>query len=155
MANEHLVTPTAYEKMKAELDHLKGHERRRVAEAIREAKSHGDLRENAAYHEAKLNQQRLDQRIAELEKRLMLAKVVQVDASDPSAQLGKTVAVEDLEWGDAMTITLVTSYEADPNQDLISITSPLGAAMIGRNVGDEVDVQTPAGLQRYRITEIR
>jgi transcription elongation factor GreA len=149
--SEHLLTRQAYEKLQKELAELKGPVRHEVAEAIREAKSHGDLRENAAYHEAKLNQRRLDSRIADLEKLLQLAKIVEGSGSGDVAELGGKVKLKDLEWDDELTITLVSSFEADPANDMISISSPLGEAILGKVVGDEVEVDAPAGKQRFKV----
>lgn len=153
--SEHVLTHAAFAKLKLELEDLKGPTRLRVAEAIREAKSHGDLRENAAYHEAKLNQARLESRIADLEKLIQIAKVVDgVPANSDFADLGSKVKLMDLEWNEEMNITLVSSYEADPANDMISISSPLGAGVMGQAVGTEIEVEAPAGQQRYRILAI-
>lgn len=150
-----MLTPEGYQRLKEELDDLKSRARREIAEAIREAKSHGDLRENAAYHEAKLNKDRLEQRIGELEKMLLVAKIVErPEASENVAHLGSVVTLLDLEWGDKLKVTLVGSYEADPSKNLISITSPLGSAILGKEVGEEADVETPAGMQRYKVETI-
>jgi transcription elongation factor GreA len=153
MSEEVLLSPEGLAKLKSELENLKGPERQRIAEAILEAKSHGDLRENAMYHEAKLNQKRLEQRIAELEHTLNVAQVV-----DPTkatgAHLGNKVVLEDLEWGDQMTIELVGGFEADPLADKISITSPLGAAVLNANPGDEVEFDAPAGKKKYRVLAV-
>lgn len=155
MADEILLSQAGFDKLTRELDELKGPERMRIAEAIREAKSHGDLRENAAYHEAKLNQSRLEGRIADLEKVLQYAKIVDRPAnSESEAHLGSKVKLLDLEWKDELTIEMVGSFEADPANDLISITSPLGAALVGRQAGEEVEVDAPAGKQKYRILAI-
>lgn len=155
MANEVLLTPAGFEKLKRELEDLKGRVRMQVAEAIREAKSHGDLRENAAYHEAKLNQTRLDSRIAELEKVLQTAKIVErPDGAGDTAHLGSKVKLLDKEFDDEIMVTIVGSFEADPTKDLISITSPLGAALIGKSTGDEVSIDTPGGMQDYRVLEV-
>lgn len=155
MANEFVLSPAGHEKLRKELEDLKGPTRLRVADAVREAKSHGDLRENAAYHEAKLNQARLESRIADLERALQLAKIVErSDGTGEEAMLGSTVTLLDLDFDDELTITLVSSYEADPAQDLISIASPLGAGILGRVAGDEVEVEAPAGKQRYRIKAV-
>lgn len=154
MANDVRLTRSGYEKLKKELEFLKGPERARIAEAIREAKSHGDLRENAAYHEAKLNQTRLERRIADLEKTYQLAKIVETDQNAEGAQLMSKVSLEDLEFGEEFEITLVGSFEADPSKDLISISSPLGEAIMGRNSGEEIEVAAPAGVNRYRIKSV-
>jgi transcription elongation factor GreA len=155
MSAENVLTRQAYEKLRKELEHLKGTVRLQVAEAIREAKSHGDLRENAAYHEAKLNQARLDSRIAEMEKMLQLAKVVETNTDSEVADMGATVKLQDLEWGDELEITLVSSFEADPSNDLISVSSPMGSAIVGKSVGDEVEFESPAGKQRYKIISFK
>ncbi len=150
-----LLSAEGYDKLKKELEQLKSVERQKVADNIREAKSHGDLRENAMYHEAKLNQKRLEGRIADLEHVLQIAKVVETDQHPVDvAHLGSTVRVKDLEWGDEITFVLVGGFEADPANDLISITSPLGEALIGKTNGDEVQVEAPAGTQRYKILSV-
>lgn len=152
MANEILLTAEGLEKLRAELADLKGPVRARIADAIKEAKSHGDLRENAAYHEAKLNQQRLESRIADLEKAIQRAKVVErPDHHGDVAHLGTKVVLLDLEFDDEFEITLVGSFEADPGKNMISITSPLGEGLLGKEVGAEVQIEAPGGTQRYRI----
>ncbi len=156
MPQEVLLSRDGLERLKKELEELKGPTRMRVAEAIRDAKSHGDLRENAAYHEAKLNSARLESRIADLEKVVQIAKIVERphDAGE-SAHLGSLVELEDLDFGDTFSVTLVGSYEADPANDLISIVSPLGEALIGKVPGDEIDVEAPAGKQRLKVKAVQ
>jgi transcription elongation factor GreA len=156
MGNAIQVTQEGFDKLKKELEELQGPVRMRIAEAIREAKSHGDLRENAAYHEAKLNQTRLEGRINDLEKALMYAKIVErKDDGGVIAQLGSVVKVLDEEFGDEIDITLVGSFEADPAQDMVSIGSPLGEALLGKIVGEIVEVVAPAGTTRYKILKIQ
>lgn len=156
MGNAIQVTQEGFDKLKKELEELQGPVRMRIAEAIREAKSHGDLRENAAYHEAKLNQTRLEGRINDLEKALMYAKIVErKDDGGVMAQLGSVVKVLDEEFGDEIDITLVGSFEADPAQDMVSIGSPLGEALLGKIVGEIVEVVAPAGTTRYKILQIQ
>jgi transcription elongation factor GreA len=154
MASQHHLSREGYEKLKKELEELKGPTRMRIADAIREAKAHGDLRENAAYHEAKLNQTRLDARIAELEKMFQLAKIVEHTDSNPAARLGSTVKLLDLDFDDEMTIKLVGSFEADPKKDLISISSPLGEALMGKTEGEQIEVVAPGGKSAYKILAI-
>jgi transcription elongation factor GreA len=154
MASQHQLSREGYEKLKSELEFLKGPERMRIAEAIREAKAHGDLRENAAYHEAKLNQTRLDARIAELEKMFQLAKIVEHEGSHPAARMGSTVKLLDLDYDDELTIKLVGSFEADPKKDLISISSPLGEALMGKQEGEQIEVAAPGGKTAYKILAI-
>ncbi|CAN1517927.1 COG0782 Uncharacterized conserved protein, YhbC family [Fimbriimonadaceae bacterium] len=152
MSKDIQVTKEGFDALKAELEELKGPVRNNIAEAIREAKSHGDLRENAAYHEAKLNQTRLEKRISDLERAVQYAKVVErpADAGN-GAYIGSTVKLLDLEFDDEFEVTLVGAYEADPNKSQISIDSPLGLALNGREAGEEIDVVAPAGKQKYRI----
>lgn len=155
MGKEIQVTREGYEKLKAELEELKGPVRMTIAEAIREAKSHGDLRENAAYHEAKLNQTRLESRIADLERAVQMAKVVErPDVHGEIAHLGSRVILHDTEFDEELSIKLVGSFEADPAQDLISIGSPLGEAVLGKTIGDEVQVEAPAGTTIYKILAV-
>lgn len=153
---EILLTPEGKRRLEEELAELKGSVRARVTEAIREARSHGDLRENAAYHEAKMQQARIEGRIADLEKILEHATIVErpAGASGDIAHLGSKVKLFDLKWQEELTVTLVGSYEADPEHNLVSIVSPLGSALIGRVVGDVVQVEAPAGILEYRIDAI-
>lgn len=155
MSRENQVSREGFEKLKKELEDLKGPTRMRIADAIREAKSHGDLRENAAYHECKLNQSRLESRIAELEKAVQLARIVERPEGDTDlACLGSKVKLCDLEFDDEFSITLVGAFEADATKDLISMGSPLGEALLGKTIGDVVEVEAPAGLSRYRIVGV-
>jgi transcription elongation factor GreA len=154
MANEFQTTAEGLAKMRAELEELKGPARQRVAEAIREAKSHGDLRENAAYHEAKLNQQRLDARITELEKAVQMAKVVERPENQKGAHLGSKIGLLDAEFEDEFTVTLVGAFEADAAENRISITSPLGEALLGKEAGARVEIMAPAGKQTYTIVSV-
>lgn len=155
MASENRFTREGLEKLRAELEQLKGEERLRIAETIRDAKSHGDLRENAAYHEAKLNQTRLEKRIADLEGAISKARIVDdAEIASGGAQLGMTVTLKDVEYGDQFDIKLVGAFEGDPDQDLISVGSPLGLAVVGRNEGDAVEVQAPGGVQKYVIVKV-
>jgi transcription elongation factor GreA len=155
MSSQHVLSRQAYEKLQKEVERLKGPVRLEVAEAIREAKSHGDLRENAAYHEAKLNQARLDSRIADMEKMLQLAKVVDGVENKEVADMGALVKLLDLEFDDEMEIRLVSTFEADPANDLISISSPMGSAIVGKSPGDEVEYSTPNGMVKLRIISIQ
>lgn len=154
MANEFQVTAEGLAKMRAELEDLKGPTRHRIAEAIREAKAHGDLRENAAYHEAKLNQRRLEARVADLEKAVQLAKVVERPAGHTGAHLNSQVTLQDEDFGDEFTVTLVGSFEADAATNKISLTSPLGEQLVGKEAGARIEVVAPAGKQAYKIVSV-
>ena len=154
MAQEFFLTPTGREKLLEELEELTGPRRQAVTEAIREARSHGDLRENAAYHEAKLNQSRLEGRIAEINHILEVAKSVDRPDDAEGAHLGSSVTYQDIDSGKEVTTTLVGQYEADPLKGLLSIESPLGSALVGKSEGDTVEIEVPAGIRRYKILKV-
>ncbi|MCB0826344.1 MAG: transcription elongation factor GreA [Armatimonadetes bacterium] len=154
MSDEMILSPEGLEKLKKELEFLKGDERQRIAENIREAKSHGDLRENAMYHEAKLNQTRLESRIAEIEAVLNHAKVIEKPEGFTGIHLGSMVKLLDKEFGDELSIELVGAFEADPTMDKISVSSPMGAALMGKEAGDEIEFETPGGTNRFKVLEI-
>lgn len=155
MAKEIQFTRTGYEKLKAELEDLKGPTRMLIADAIREAKAHGDLKENAAYHEAKLNQTRLESRISDLERAIQLAKIIErPEGTGNGVHISSKVKLLDLDFDDELTVTLVGSFEADPANDLISIGSPLGESLLGKVVGDNVEVEAPDGMTHYRVLAI-
>lgn len=155
MSQEMVLSLEGFEKAKKELEFLKGPERQRIADNIREAKSHGDLRENAMYHEAKLNQTRLEARIADLERIVQYARVVdRTGVDEDAAHLGSDVTLKDLAWDEEFTVKLVGEFEADPTNDLISVTSPLGKALMEQKAGAEVEVDAPAGKQKYIIVSV-
>jgi transcription elongation factor GreA len=155
MSEELFLTQSGYEKLKQELAELKGPKRQAMSEAIREARSHGDLRENAAYHEAKLNQARLEGRIQDIEKVLETAKIMRrPDGAEDVAHIGSKVQLFDVKWSEEIEITLVGAFEADPSLGLVSIYSPMGAALVGAVVGQEVEVEAPGGFQTYRVIAI-
>lgn len=155
MADEILLSREGYDKLTKELEELRINERQRIADNIREAKSHGDLRENAMYHEAKLNQKRLEGRIVEIERTLQYAKVLEAeDEVEGGANLGTTVSLKD-DTDDLWEIQLVGAFEADPTEDRISVDSPLGKCVLGKKVGDIVEFEAPAGIQKYEIVEVK
>lgn len=153
--SEILITPDGYERLKRELEELKTVKRREVVERIKAARALGDLSENFDYQDAKRQQAFLEGRIKDLETVLSRAKVVhRPDNAGEVVHLGSKVTLHDLATNKERTITLVGSFEADPLQDLISILSPLGEAVLGKTVGEEVAVNTPKGVMRYRIVRI-
>lgn len=155
MARDIQVTKEGYEKLKKELEELQGPTRMAVAEAIREAKSHGDLRENAAYHEAKLNQTRLEKRIADLEKAVLYAKIVEKpEFQGDTAQLGSRITLLDIEFQDELEVTLVGAFESDPAAGAVSISSPMGTVLVDKIVGVQISVETPGGRADYKILKI-
>ncbi len=141
MGKENQVTREGFEKLKKELEELKGPTRMYIADQIREAKSHGDLRENSAYHECKLNQSRLESRISDLEKALQLARIVERPRRwGMTANLGSRVVLLARlgKFDDEFSVSPRRAHsKLIPQKDLISIASPLGESMLGKVVGDE------------------
>ncbi len=153
--SEILMTPEGYERLKRELEELKTVKRREIVERIKAARALGDLSENFDYQDAKRQQAFLEGRIKDLETVLSRAKVVpRPDNASEVVHLGSKVTLHDIETGKERTIAIVGSFEADPLQDLISILSPLGEAVLGKTAGEEVVVNTPKGEVRYKIVRI-
>lgn len=151
------LTVTGAEKLRAELHRLKTVERPNVIQAIAEARSHGDLSENAEYEAAKERQGFIEGRISEVEAKLGNATVIDPKTLDADGRcvFGATVEIEDTDSGEAMTYQIVGEDEADIKAGRISVTSPTGRALIGKNVGDMVEVQTPGGRREFEILAIR
>ncbi len=151
------LTINGAEKLKAELHHLKTVERPRVIDAIAEARSHGDLSENAEYDAAKERQSFLEGRIAEIESKLGNAQIIDPATLDADGRcvFGATVELEDLESGAKVTYQIVGEDEADLKQGKISISSPTARALIGKYAGDIAQVQAPGGLREYEILDVR
>jgi transcription elongation factor GreA len=156
MQDDIILTESSYRKIELELEHLKTVKRGEMAEALRKARAYGDLSENFEYHAARRDQGILNGRIADMERTLEIAKVVpdQAAGSD-EAGMGTIVMVKDLETDDEWEYWLVDAVQADPVNDRISIQSPVGQALIGKRVGDVVEVDIPAGTARYEIMNIR
>ncbi|HXX76431.1 MAG TPA: transcription elongation factor GreA [Nitrospiraceae bacterium] len=150
------ITKKGYEALKAELDRLRKVERPRVIEAIAEARSHGDLSENAEYDAAKERQGFIESRIAEIESKLADARVIETAGrTSDTVVFGATVLVVEQESQSKKQYTLVGQDEADMKFNKISVQSPVGRALIGKRVGDFVEVKTPAKLVEYEVVEIR
>ncbi len=150
------ITKKGYEALKAELDRLRKVERPKVIEAIAEARGHGDLSENAEYEAAKERQGFIEARIAELERKLADARIIETaNRSSDTVVFGATVVLIEQASGEKKQYTLVGQDEVDLKNGRISVQSPVGKALIGRRVGDVVEVQTPARLVEYEILEIR
>jgi len=151
------LTLRGAEKLKQELHRLKTVERHAVIAAIAEARSHGDLSENAEYEAAKDKQAHIEGRILEIEGKLAAAQVIDPASLDAGGKVvfGATVDLEDEDNGAKVTYQIVGDDEADLKQGLISISSPIARAMIGRVAGDIADVQAPGGVRRYEIVEVR
>lgn len=150
------MTRRGYESLQEEVRRLKVEERPRAVEAIKLARAHGDLSENAEYDAAKERQAHIEGRIAQLEDRLARAEVVDTaGVAHDRVRFGTTVVLEDLDSGEELTYTLVGEDEADIEKRLLSVTSPVGRALIGKEPDDEVTVHVPAGTKTYEVREIR
>lgn len=151
------MTVTGAERLKKELHRLRTVERPAVIQALADARSHGDLSENADYDAAKERQGFLEGRISEVEAKLANAQVIdpaQLDA-DGRIVFGATVELEDSESGAHVTYQIVGDDEADLKHNKISVSSPIARALIGKNEGDTAEVQAPGGLREYEILAIR
>jgi transcription elongation factor GreA len=149
-------TKEGLERLKRNLRTLEKVERPENIRAIADARSHGDINENAEYHAAKERQAFLEGRINELKDIVSKADVIDVD-DEPSDQIifGRTVLLYNIETEDEVTYQLVGPYESEPEKGKISVKSPMGQALIGRSVGDSVNVRTPQGIKEFEILEIR
>ncbi len=151
------ITLRGAELLKAELQRLKSVERPAVIAAIAEARSHGDLSENAEYDAAKERQGFVEGRIAEVEGKLGNAQIIDPKSLDADGRVvfGATVELEDTDEGQTVTYQIVGDDEADIKQSKISINSPVARALIGKFEGDVVEVQTPGGRREYEILDVR
>ncbi|MBE7026544.1 MAG: transcription elongation factor GreA [Ruminococcaceae bacterium] len=154
-AKEILMTAEGLSKLESELEQLKVVRRKEVAEKIKQALAFGDLSENSEYDEAKNEQAQVEARIAQIEGMLKLARVVDESAiSTDAVGIGTRVKLLDVEFEDEEEYSIVGSSEADPSQNRLSYESPVGKALIGKKVGDIVDVDAPAGKIQFKILEI-
>ncbi len=150
------MTREGYEMYKKKLRHLEAVERPAVADRIRQAKEFGDISDNAEYEAAKSDQAFVEGEIAQLKRLLTRVRIIDVEDLDISkVSLGTTVVIRNMDDGNEYTITLVGTTEADVEKNRISNQSPVGVALIGKQVGDVVEVKTPAGVTRYEILDIR
>ena len=150
------MTRRGYESLQEEVRRLKSLDRPKVVEEIRVARAHGDLSENAEYHAAKERQGQLEARIRQLEDRLARAEVVDTtNLPLDRVRFGTTVVLEDLDSGEQVIYTLLGEDEADAARGCLSVHSPVGRALIGKAVDDEVSVSVPSGTKLYEVREIR
>ncbi len=154
MAKSISLTKEGLEKLQAELEHLRTVGRSEIAEKIRVARGYGDLSENSEYDEAKNEQAKIEARIVELEKMLEDVVIIEDDVDSDSVTIGVTVTVYDVEFDEELTYRVVGSAEADPMNGLISDDSPVGKALVGAKVGDEVVAEAPMGELRFKILGI-
>ncbi|MGE5028098.1 MAG: transcription elongation factor GreA [Betaproteobacteria bacterium] len=151
------LTVAGAEQLRQELQHLKSVERPAVIAAIAEARSHGDLSENAEYDAAKERQSFVEGRIAEVESKLGNAQIIDPKLLDADGRcvFGSTVDLEDLESGDQITYQIVGDDEANIKAGKISISSPIARALIGKYAGDVADVQAPGGVRQYEVLDVK
>jgi transcription elongation factor GreA len=151
------MTVVGAEKLKAELHRLKTAERPRIIQAIAEARSHGDLSENAEYHAAKEQQGFIEGRIADLEHKIATAQIIDPKTvnADGRVVFGATLKLMEETSGQEVSYQIVGDHEADIAKGMISISSPIARALIGKELGDVVEVQVPGGVRSYEILEIR
>lgn len=149
------MTQLGYTRLERELKHLKTVDRPAVIEAISEARAHGDLKENAEYHAAKEKQSFIEGRIQELEAVISRAEVIDVPAlSGDTIKFGASVTVVDEDSEEEITYQIVGDYEADITRNLISLSAPIGRALIGKKKGASVEVVTPKGARFYEVLEV-
>jgi transcription elongation factor GreA len=151
------VTLAGAERLRTELKRLKSEDRPNIIRAIAEARSHGDLSENAEYHAAREQQSFIEGRINEIEKRLANAEVIDVARLPPANRVvfGATVDLEDHDDGSRITYQIVGEDEADIRRGLISVSSPIARALVGKSKGDLIEVDVPAGQRSYEIIAVR
>ncbi len=150
------MTTYGYQTLNDELKRLKYEERPRIVAAIEEARGHGDLSENAEYHSAREQQSFNEGRIQELESALSHAQVIDPKSlSGDKVLFGATVSLSDDDTGDEKKYQIVGQYEADLENGKISLMSPIAKALIGKQIGDTVDVRTPKGEKSYEILDVQ
>ncbi len=151
------ITITGLENLKSELENLKNIQRPKIVEAIAEARSHGDLKENAEYHAAKEQQGLIESRVIAINDLIARANVIDVTKIDNKGKVifGSTVQVQDLESNKEISYKLVGQDEADISKNLIFYKSPIGKALIGKNKGEMVSVNTPSGEKNFEIQDVK
>jgi transcription elongation factor GreA len=151
------MTVRGAELLREELRRLKSEERPRIIQAIAEARAHGDLKENAEYHAAKDQQGFVEARIKEIEAKLSNIQVIDVTTVDAKGKIvfGATVELLDEQTGKEIVYRIVGEDEADIKVGLISFTSPIARALIGKNEGDDVSFSAPGGEKRYEVIQVR
>lgn len=155
MSEKFPMTPSGYAAMKAHLSKLKNVDRPANSRAIEIARGHGDLSENADYSAAKEEQGLIEAKIRELEAKIAMAEVIDpTKLSGSRVKFGATVTIEDAESGDKQRYTIVGEHEADIKKGRISIGAPVARALIGKEIGDLVTVQSPKGKREFEVTEV-
>ncbi len=154
--NKEPITKQGLEKLKKELENLKSVERPKIVAAISEARAHGDLKENAEYHAAKEQQGKIEGRVLSINDTIARANVIDVTKLDNNGKVifGSTITVEDLETKKKIQYRLVGRDEADINLNLIYFQSPIGKALIGKEINNMVSVKTPSGERNFEILKV-
>ena len=156
MADRIPMTPSGYVKLEAELKQLKTVERRSISKEIEIARAHGDISENAEFHAAKEKQSHVEGRIRIVEDKLARAQVIETGGNPPeSVRFGVTVALVDNDTGEKVQYTITGEDESDVSAGLISVTSPVARALLGKRGGDEVTVRVPKGDRSFEVLDIR
>jgi transcription elongation factor GreA len=150
------MTLKGMQRLREELDHLKSVVRPRIIEAIAEARAHGDLKENAEYHAAREQQGFTEGRIQDLEAALSCAEVIDVSKLSPGTRIvfGAFVELED-HAGEVTQYQIVGDLESDIKKGMISVSSPVARALIGKSEGDQIEIQAPGGTRRYDVVSVR
>ena len=150
------MTRTGFTRLEDELKRLKGVERPAVIKALEEARAHGDLSENAEYHAAKERQAFIESRVAELDSKVSRAQIIDTSSiSGKTVKFGATVTVVDEDDDSEMKFQIVGEDEADIKKKRLSVSSPLARALIGKQVGEEVEVITPSGGKFYELLKVQ
>jgi transcription elongation factor GreA len=151
------LTLKGAERLRIELKRLKGEERPRIIQAIAEARSHGDLSENAEYHAAREQQSFVEGRIKDIESHLSNSEIIDVTRLPATGKVvfGATIDLEDQDDGNEVVYQIVGDAEADIKNGLISVSSPIARALVGKSQGDVVDVVAPSGTRTYEIVQVR
>ena len=154
--NKEPITKQGLEKLKKELENLKSVERPKIVAAISEARAHGDLKENAEYHAAKEQQGKIEGRVLSINDTIARANVIDVTKLDNNGKVifGSTITVEDLETKKKIQYRLVGRDEAEINLNLIYFQSPIGKALIGKEINNMVSVKTPSGERNFEILKV-
>lgn len=156
MAKEVFLTPEGFKELEERLELLKVVRRREVAEKIKTAREFGDISENAEYDAAKEEQAMIEGEIIDIEQKLRTAKIINKHEIDTSAvSVGCIITVHDFEFNEDIKFSIVGTTEADPANNKISNESPVGQALLGKRVGDIATVETPGGVLKFKILDIK
>jgi len=154
MSGEIYLTQEGYEKLASQLEQLKTVKRRQLSKAVGEARSHGDISENAEYDAAKDAQAHNEKQIMELEDKLARVRILDKNIPKDEVLIGATVKLKDMDTDEELEYTLVSELEADYNQNKISVSSPVGQGLLGYKENEIAEIKIPAGILKYKIIKI-